>query len=93
MQARALIENASFGPDAQARGQAFDVAWAEIAGNFGEEPARVAAARLKLATAMLSVADNDSRDVEVLKRAALQALAKDYRLRSPRIATLLTGQH
>ena len=92
MQARALIDNASYGPDAlKAIGQAFEAAWADIEGNFGEEPERVAAARLKLANVMLSVADNDSRDVQALKRAALQAMAKDYRVRSPRIATLLTG--
>ena len=67
MQARALIQNASFGPDAlKAIGQAFDAAWADIEGNFGEEPERVAAARLKLANAMLAVADNDSRDVQAL---------------------------
>jgi hypothetical protein len=89
MQARALIQNASFGPDAlQAIGQAFDAAWADIEGNFGEEPERVAAARLKLANAMLSVADNDSRDVRVLKNAALQAMAKDYRVSGSRVASL-----
>ena len=89
MQARALIENASFGPDAlKAMGQAFDAAWADIEGNFGEEPERVAAARLKLANAMLSVADNDSRDVRVLKNAALQAMAKDYRVSGSRVASL-----
>jgi hypothetical protein len=89
MQARALIENASFGPDAlKAMGQAFDAAWADIEGNFGEEPERVAAARLKLANVMLSVADNDSRDVQALKRAALQALAKDYRVSGSRVASL-----
>jgi hypothetical protein len=60
--------------------------------NFGDDPDRVQVARLKLANAMLSVADEDSRDVEILKRAALQAMAQDYRVRSPRIATLLTGQ-
>jgi hypothetical protein len=89
MQARALIQNASFGPDAlKAIGQAFDAAWADIEGNFGEEPERVAAARLKLANVMLSVADNDSRDVQALKRAALQALAKDYRVSGSRVASL-----
>ena len=93
MQARALIENASFGPDAlKAMGQAFDAAWAEIAANFGDDPDRVEVARFKLANALLSVADDDSRDLKVLQRAALQAMAKDYRVRSPRIATLLTGQ-
>jgi hypothetical protein len=92
MQARALIDNASFGPDAlMAIGQAFDAAWVEIAGNFGDDPDMVAAARLKLANAMLSVADNDSRDVQVLKRAALQSMAKDYRVNGSRIASLLTA--
>ena len=33
----------------------------------------------KLANALLSIASRDSRDVEVLKRAALQRLALDYR--------------
>jgi hypothetical protein len=36
------------------------------------------AARLKLATAMLSVASDDSRDAEVLKQAGLQAMTHDY---------------
>jgi hypothetical protein len=93
MQARTFIDRASFGPEAlRAIGQALDAAWAEIAGNFGDDPDRVATARLKLADAMLSVADDDSRDVQVLKRAALQAMAKDYKVRSPRIATVLMGQ-
>jgi hypothetical protein len=93
MQARALIDNASFGPEAfKAIGQAFDVAWTEIAGNFGDDPGRVEAARLKLAKAMLPVADDDSRDVQVLKRAALQAMAKDYRVRSARICHFASGQ-
>ena len=93
MQARALIDNASFGPDAlKAIGQAFDAAWAEIEGNFGEDADGVAAARLKLANAMLSVADDDSRDVHVLKRAALQALAKDYRVSGSPVASSHTAQ-
>ena len=93
MKARALIDNASFGPDAlKAMGQAFDEAWAEIAGNFGDDPDRAAVARLKLAGALLSIADDDSRDVQVLKRAALQAMAKDYRVQSPLAGSSLTGQ-
>jgi hypothetical protein len=36
-----------------------------------------------LARAILSVADEDSRDVEVLKRGALQAMALAYREKSP----------
>ena len=39
MKARALIDGASFGPDAlKAIGRAFDDAWAQIAGNFGDDP-------------------------------------------------------
>ena len=80
MNARQLIEGASFGPDAlKAVGQAFDEAWTQIAGNFGTEPVVIESARLKLAEALLSVADDDSRDVEVLKQAALQRMALDYR--------------
>jgi hypothetical protein len=44
------------------------------------------ATRLKLATALLSVVSDDSRDVEVLKKAALDVMAGDYRwqpLQSP----------
>jgi hypothetical protein len=39
-------------------------------------------ARLRLARAMLSIANEDSRDVDVLKRAALEYMALDYRKRS-----------
>jgi hypothetical protein len=80
MKARSLIDGASFGPDAlKAIGQAFDEAWKQIAGNFGNEPTVIESARLKLAEALLSVADDDSRDVEALKQAALQRMAVDYR--------------
>ena len=80
MNARHLIEGASFGPDAlKALGQAFDEAWKEIAANFGNEPAVIESAHLRLAQALLSVADDNSRDVEALKQAALQRMALDYR--------------
>jgi hypothetical protein len=82
MRARQLIDGASFGPEAvHAIGQAFDAAWMEIANNFGGDPVEIDNARLALATALLSVAGEDSRDVEVLRRAALQRLALDYRQR------------
>jgi len=42
-------------------GQAFDEAWAEIVGNFGSEPQDVEKARRRLAKALLSVANEDSR--------------------------------
>ena len=75
MRARQLIDGASFGPDAlKAIGGAFDAAWAEISGRFGTNPVAIEAARIKLANAVLSIASEDSRDVEVLKQAALQVM-------------------
>jgi len=73
MKARELIEGASYGPEAlKAIGRAFDEAWASIAGNFSDD--QVAAARLRLANALLSVARNNSRDVEAMKREALDRM-------------------
>ena len=83
MSAKRLIDGASFGPDTlRVIGQAFDAAWADIAGNFGGHPVQVEAARLKLANAILSMANEDSRDAEELKRTALERMAADYRARS-----------
>jgi hypothetical protein len=62
-------------------GEAFDAAWAEIASNFGDDPIDIEKARLRLADALLSIADEDSRDAEVLKRAALARMALDYKRR------------
>jgi len=73
-----LIDGASYGPDTlKALGQAFDQAWAEIAGNFGST--QVENARLRLAEAMLSIATEGTTDVSALKAGALQAMALDYR--------------
>jgi len=84
MRARRLIDAASFGLEARrAIGQAFDAAWTEIDRNFGDDPADIDDARYKLATALLSVAGEDSRDVEGLKKAALQRMALEYRESSP----------
>jgi hypothetical protein len=53
MIAQQLIDGASFGPEAfKAVVEAFDGIWAEIAGNFGNDPLNIEAARLKLATAL-----------------------------------------
>jgi len=80
VKARSLIDGAAYGPEAlKVIGQAFDEAWQEIAGNFGGDAQQVEAARLRLAEAVLSIANEDSREVEVLKRAALQRMALDYR--------------
>jgi hypothetical protein len=82
MKARQPIDGASFGPEAlKAIGAAFDAARAEISNNFGDDPADVEKARLQLANALLLIADEDSRGVEFLKRAALARTALDYRRR------------
>ena len=86
MELRRLIDTASYGPEAlRALAQAFDAAWQDIEGNFGNAPEVVEAARVRLANALLSVASTDSRDVKILKDAALQTMARDYR-------TLTTAQ-
>ena len=78
MGARQLIYGASFLPETlNALGEAFDAAWFEIAANF-RDSAEIEAARHNLADALLSVASEDSRDVKVLKRAALLLVALDY---------------
>ena len=80
MKARNLIDGASFGPEAlRAIGQAFDEAWAEIAHHFLGDRLIEEGARLRLANAILSVATEESRDIQVLKRAGLQAMALDYK--------------
>jgi len=82
MKARQLIDGATYGPDAlKVIGQAFDEAWRDIAGNFGDDPSEIEAARLELAEAVLSVAHEDSRDVAALKSGALQAMALEFRNR------------
>ncbi len=82
MRARQLIDGASFGPDAlKAIGEAFDAAWAEIAGNYGNVPVDIDNGRYRLANALISVASEDSRDVEALKRGALEEMALDDRRR------------
>jgi hypothetical protein len=80
MKARRLIDGASFGPETlKAVGEAFDKAWAQIASNFGGDAQSVEAARLKLAQAILSIANENSRDVEILKNAGLQCCPVDSR--------------
>ena len=88
MSARQLIDGAAFGPDAlRVIGQPFGAAWDEIAPNFGDDPQDIDAARLRLANALLSIADEDTRNVDVLKRAALQRMALDYRRRDATVVT------
>ena len=81
MKARELVASASFEPEAlSVVGQAFDLAWNEIAPNFGDNPAVLEAARVRLAHAILSVAKDDVRDAGDLKTASLQVFALAYRL-------------
>ena len=83
MRARQLIAGAAFAPQTvRAMEQAFDQAWAEIAGNFGDSPSEIQSARLSLARAMLSVATEGGPDVATLKARALQMMALSYRERS-----------
>jgi len=80
MGSRQLIDGASYGPEAlKVIGQAFDEAWRDIAGNFGDDPPNVEQARTRLARAILSIADDDSRDVSVLRRAALDLMVLEYK--------------
>jgi len=83
MKARQLIAGAAFAPQTvKAMEQAFDQAWAEIAGNFGDTPSEIQSARLSLARAMLSAATEAGCDVATLKDRALQMMALSYRERS-----------
>jgi hypothetical protein len=80
---RRLIEGAAFDPTTLVViGTAFDRAWSEIAGNFGETDGDVA--RTRLAEAILIVAAaHDCQDAVELKTEALQVLALTYRSRWP----------
>jgi hypothetical protein len=83
MNAHQLFENAAFGPEAlKVLYQAFDEAWASIAGNFGGDASAAEAARSRLASTVLAIARDGGSDPTAIKNAALQALALDYRAES-----------
>jgi hypothetical protein len=72
----------AFEPEAvKAMGEAFDQAWTEIAGNFGENPLEIEGARLRLAEAVLSAAAEGSSDVAAMKADALHVMVVDHRPR------------
>jgi hypothetical protein len=74
VKARELIGNASYGPDhLKALFIAFDQAWEIIAGDVGASPQAVEAARLRLASVILSLGD-EARDPDWLKNEALQIM-------------------
>jgi hypothetical protein len=60
-------------------GKGFDQVWAEIAGNFGDSPVGIKAARLRLAEAVLSAAAEGNTDVAAMKADALRVMLVDYR--------------
>jgi hypothetical protein len=59
--------------------EAFDAAWSEIAGHFGEMPETIENGRVRLAHAVLVVARGDSRNPEQLKVEALEVMALTYK--------------
>jgi hypothetical protein len=64
MRARALIDGASFGPDAlKVVGQAYDLAWAKISHDFAGGPV-VRGSPARPGDLHFSVASEDCRDVE-----------------------------
>jgi len=58
--------------------QAIDEAWAQITTYFGDDPVIIEGARLALASAILSLASDENRDVGALKHAGIQAITKQY---------------
>jgi hypothetical protein len=81
MKARQLIDGASFGPEAlKVIGQAFDEAWASIAGNFAKG-LETDNACVALANVLLATASDDSRDVAALKSAGLEVMRIRYQHR------------
>ena len=64
-------------------GEAFDSVWRKVAGHF-EGASEKEAARLILASAILAVTTNQTRDVGLLKHAGLRAMRQTFDLPSSR---------
>jgi hypothetical protein len=80
VKARTLIEGATYDPPTLAViGEAFDQAWSEISSHFAAEDGQTERARIRLAHCVLAVADQESRDPNLLKRQALEIMALTYR--------------
>jgi hypothetical protein len=58
-------------------GKGYDATCAEMASNFRDDPVDSEKARLRLAEALLTIANEEGRHIEVLKGAALQRMALD----------------
>jgi hypothetical protein len=80
MKARELFSNASYGPETlKIVVQSFDLAWASIATNFGDNPLAIQAPRVKLANIILSMPHNQQSDAQKIKSSSLQMMELDYR--------------
>ena len=80
MEARQYIGKASYGPEAlKVLFQAFDGAWAEMVGDFGDNVLAKQAARLKLANVILDLGRDGGHDPEWIKNAALKTMARNRR--------------
>ena len=85
MRARKLIADSHYGPDVlQALFKAFDDAWEVIATDIGYDEHAREAARLELATAILSLGSEPADTPDAIKDAALKAMAVK---RGPTVAT------
>ena len=75
MKARQLLESSTYSPeDLHMVREAYDKAWHEISGRYGDSPHLIEAAQLKLAEAVLSVSGWETTDVDELKRRGLAAM-------------------
>jgi hypothetical protein len=75
MKAHSILTDSAFGPDAlRVVGEAFDLAWSEISQRYGSDLAAIDAARVRLAHAVLAVADDNVTDPQALKTVALQIM-------------------
>ena len=64
------------GPEALRTAQlAYDMAWSEIAAEFGDNPSSIQGAQLRLANAVLLVAGDHIHDPKYLKGQALRVMA------------------
>jgi hypothetical protein len=77
MKALRLISSASFGPEVlKVMGQAFDQAWSAIELSIGTDPSAIEAARLRLANIVVKLANEHTRDMGTLARAALRTFVR-----------------
>ena len=75
MKARQLIGGASYGPDAlKVLFKAFDDVWAIVAPTITDRADAIEARRFKLATIILSLADDNPTDPDEIKNAALRIM-------------------